>query len=30
MILVPFRGFERALDAMRQWLDREIGRGRGD
>jgi hypothetical protein len=27
MILVPERGFERALDALRQWLDREVGRG---
>jgi hypothetical protein len=27
MVRVPERGFERALDAMYQWLDREIGRG---
>jgi hypothetical protein len=27
MILVPERGFERVLDSMRQWLDREIGGG---
>lgn len=27
MVVVPERGFERILDAMRQWLDREIGRG---
>ncbi len=27
MVRVPERGFERALDAMYRWLDREIGRG---
>ena len=27
MVRVPERGFERALDAIYHWLDREIGRG---